>query len=105
MKLFYDHLVVRGEISKTLRKYNLSVEEHIEIVRLADETIHHEVLDVILTSIPAEKHKEFLAKMHASPDDRKLLDEFSDEVHMKIKERGQKIKQQILSEIKRSQRK
>lgn len=102
MKLFYDHLVLREEISKELRNYELTVEEHIEIVRLADETLQIEIMDVILSELPEEKHKEFLEKFHAAPHDEKLLEYLSVSVTEKIKERGEKTKAQILSEIKKS---
>ncbi len=105
MKIFYDHLVIREDISKELRNYNLTVEEHIEILKSSDEMIHLEVLDVILTSLPKEKHHEFLEKMHAAPQDKKLLEYVSLEVQEEIKTRADKVKKQILSEIKRSQKK
>ncbi len=105
MKLFYDHLVIREEIVQELKWYDLTVGEHIEILRLADETIHLEVMDVILTSIPPEKHKEFLEKMHKSPHDKKLLEYVSVEVHEEIRIRAEKTKRAILSEIKRSKKK
>lgn len=108
MKLFYDHLVIREEVSKELRSYYLSVGEHIEIMRIADETIHLEVMDVILTSLPLEKHKEFLKKMHQSPHDKKLIDYLKihdSEIEIKIKDRAGKVKAKIISEIRKAEKK
>ncbi len=108
MKLFYDHLVFREEISKELRKYNLTVQEHIELVQISDETIHFEILDVIFSNLPKQKHKEFLDKMHQRPHDVKLIEDLKAEINdieAKIEERAKKAKALILTEIKRSEKK
>lgn len=107
-KIFYDHLVVREEITTELEKYSLTVDEREELIRLADETLHHHVLNIILTHLPKEKHKEFLTKFHQSPHDEKLLEylqaELNVDIEGEIKEEAKKVKQEILAEIKRSRK-
>lgn len=105
MKLFYDHLIIREEVHKELKKCNLLVEEHIEIMRLTDEAIHLEVLDVILASLPEEKHKEFLEEFHGAPHNEKLLEYLNPGIESKIKERAKKVKEELFKEIKKSKKK
>lgn len=106
-KIFYDHLVVREEIIAELDKHVIAVEEREELVQLADETLHHHVLDIILSSLPAEKHEEFLVKFHNTPFDEKLLDylkEIDKDIEQKISSEAKKVKDELLTEIKRAKK-
>ncbi len=108
-KIFYDHLVMRDEIVKELDRYEIAVEERDELVQLVDETLHHHVLDVILTHLPKEKHQEFLTKCHSAPHDEKLLEYLKTEtqidIEAEIRERAKITKKQLLAEIKRARKK
>ncbi len=108
-KIFYDHLVLREEVIAELDRYNIAVEEREELVRLVDETLHHQVLEVILTHLPKEKHKEFLTRFHQAPHDEKLINYLKSEtqvdIETEIQKTAQKTKKQLLSEIKRSRKK
>ncbi len=99
-KIFYDHLVVHEEITAELDKYNIRVEEKEELIQLVDQTLHHHVLDVILTHLPKEKHEEFLTKFHKAPHDESLLDYIKDFEEEIIKE-AKKVKLELLAEIKK----
>ena len=108
-KIFYDHLVLREEIIVVLDQHELSTEEREELVQLVDETLHHQVLDTILTHLPAEKHEEFLALFHQAPHDLQLLEYLKTETKIdiegKIKETAAKTKKELLGEIKRAKKK
>ena len=104
-KIFYDHLVVLEEVTTILKTYQLSNDEHEEIVELMNKTIHHEVLSVILKKLPAEKHKDFLKMFHVAPHDVKLLDFLKNEIENieeEIKTVAEKVKKEFLVEIKRA---
>ena len=107
-KIFYDHLVMREEIVEELGRYKIDAVELDELIQLANETLHHHVLDVILTHLPKEKHEEFLTKFHQAPHDEKLLEylrvETGIDIEGKIKERAQIAKKELLAEIKRSRK-
>lgn len=100
-KIFYDHLVLREEVTIELDKYNLAREEREELIQLVDETLHHQVLNTILTHLPKEKHREFLEKFHQAPHDEKLLD-YIKNFEEEIIKTAKKIKSELLSEIKKS---
>ena len=99
-KIFYDHLVIREEITVELDKYSLVREEKEELVQLVDETLHHQILNIILTHLPKDQHRGFLEKFHKTPHDESLLKYIKDFEQEIIKE-AQKIKRELLSEIKR----
>lgn len=103
--IFYEDQIFREEIVQELKKFDLTVEEHIEILRLADETLHIEVLDVLLSNLSKEKHQEFLEKFHSAPHDKMLFEYFGVEIHEEIKARTKKVRRQIIGEIKRSGKK
>lgn len=79
-----------------------------EILKIADETIHLRVMDVILTHLPKHKHEEFLIKLHHAPHDQKLLEyleiEADRDISSKIKEEAEKTKKEILREIEASKK-
>ncbi len=72
-KIFYDHLVYREEIFAELDGYQLTIDERQDIERLVDETLHHEVLNIILEKLPESKHRKFLAHLHKNPADPEIL--------------------------------
>ncbi|MBI3559170.1 hypothetical protein HY085_02130 [Candidatus Gottesmanbacteria bacterium] len=102
-KIFYDHLVLREEITVELDKYAVTTEEKEELVQLMDETLHHQILNTILTHLPKDQHQEFLEKFHQAPHDASLLEYIKDFEQEIIKE-AQKIKRDLLSEIKSAAR-
>jgi len=51
-KLFFDHLVIREEITAHLDTFVMDQEEKEEIIRIIDENLHHHVLNVILNHLP-----------------------------------------------------
>lgn len=108
-KIFYDHLVLREEITAELDLHSLELEEREELLQLIDETLHHTTLNVILNHLPKEHHREFITKFHAAPYDEKLLDYLQKHVSVDIKSeiaaQAAKIKKEILAEIKKSRKK
>ncbi len=108
-KIFYDHLIVREEIIRELEGYEMQAVERDELIQLVDETLHHHTLDVILTHLPKEKHREFLEKFHKAPHDQALLDYLKTEtgidIEGEIKKRAADTKKELLEEIARSTKK
>jgi len=105
-KVFYDHLIKIEEIVLELDNYELTLEEKDEFINLADATLHHHTLQIILDLLPDVSHQDFLELFYQSPSDQKLIDflkEKSDqEIEKKIEEKARQIKKEILQEIKKS---
>lgn len=108
-KIFYDHLIIREEITALLDLHNLEPEEREELLQIIDETLHHNTLNVILNHLPKEHHREFMSRFHAAPHDESLLDylqqKISADIRSEIKNQAAKIKKEILAEIKKSRHK
>lgn len=106
-KIFYDHLTRICEVTDELNRHKISVEEREELIALVDENIHQRMLDVILKNLPKEKHEDFLIKFHHKPHDPNLLDYLVKEIkdiEKIILGEAEKIKKEILKEIKNAQR-
>ena len=103
-KVFYDHLIVREEIDLELEKYELSTVEKEELIQLIDETLHHEILNLVLANLPVEKHEEFLQQFHNDPENEHHLIYIKritgKDLSKLIKQEAQKVKKEILSQIK-----
>lgn len=108
-KIFYDHLINIEEVIIELNQNEISVEERSEFISMIDETLHHHVLDTILSNLPFEHHEDFLTKFHKAPHDPDLLIYLSQvsgvDMEEKIKSKANAIKKEILSEIKKSKKK
>ncbi len=65
--LFYDHLIEWDHLIKGLDELGAEGEDRIEIVELAEETLHTEIFVVILDHLPHEKHDEFIELFLAAP--------------------------------------
>lgn len=103
-KLFYDHLLVINEIVVELD--GIDLKDRQEFLGIIDETLHHHVLDVILTHLPKEHHESFLDRFHKAPNDPTLLSSIQKltavDIEKAITERVQKIKKKTLSAINRA---
>lgn len=103
-KIFYDHLVLIEELTVELE--NLDHESRREIVGLMDETLHHHVLDTILTHLPKEHHETFLNRFHRAPHDPQLLVFLKQyiviDIENEIRKKAKKVKKDLLSTVKKS---
>ena len=108
-KIFYDHLIKIEEVTVELEGYELTIEEKEEFITLIDETLHNHTLNIILSSLPQDRHENFLSLFHEAPYRPELLDmlkkEAQEDIEEKIKEEAAKIKKELLAEIKKSKKK
>lgn len=99
-KLFYDHLVEIDELTALVDQ---------ELVDLIDNTMHHHILDEILTHLPVEHHKDFLERLAHAPGDRGLLIFIQEltviDIEKAIKKRAGAVKKELLKDIKSSRKK
>ncbi|MAG59848.1 hypothetical protein CMO96_03625 [Candidatus Woesebacteria bacterium] len=108
-KIFYDKYIVLAEVEVGLRKLDLEHEEKQELEHLIDEMVHHRVFDRILTHLPKDHHTEFLDRFHKAPYDAELIDYVDDRieesVEKHVKDEMEKLKKEILGDIKASKKK
>lgn len=107
-KLFYDYLINVEEVIVELDQNEISIEERTEFISIIDETLHHHVLETILSNLPFEHHQNFLTKFHKAPHDPDLLMYLRQvsgvDIEEKIKSKASEVKKEILSEIKKSKK-
>jgi hypothetical protein len=104
--VFYDHLLPHQEISEFLDKYPLDSEEKAELLALVDELFHHHTLNVILNHLPQEHHQTFVMNFHQAPFDSQLMaflkSQISADIEQAIKTQAERVKKEILTEIKKT---
>lgn len=106
-KLFYDHLISFEDLEEIMRGHELDFEEKEELHQLVDEMIHHRILGCILDHLPQNHHEEFLERFHQAPYDETLIIFLQEktpkevDIEKKIKEEVEKLKSELLLEIKR----
>ena len=105
-KIFYDHLIIIEEITLVLDKHNLNIKERQEILNYVDQSMHHHILDTILTHLPKHHHEQFLSKFHAVPHDTKLIEFIKEKVNIDIEKEilkvANKVKKEVIKLIKKS---
>lgn len=105
-KIFYDHLVLREEVTAEIDAHNLPPEERDELVHLVDEILHHTTLNVILNHLPKEHHRDFMVRFHAAPHDPELLlflqRQTTVDIESEIHHHAVKVKQDIINDIRKS---
>lgn len=103
MRIFYDHYVNIGEIITEIERLEIDTAEKEELARLVDETVHHEMVHVILMHLPEEHHEEFLERFHAKPHDPALLDYLKarvEGIEGKLKDAGRQIRAKLSELLK-----
>jgi hypothetical protein len=106
-KLFYDHLIVIEEVTSVLDEHELTDDEKHEFIELIDETLHHHILDTVLTHLPEEHHEVFLDKLVKHPHHPDLLHFLKErtqvDIEHEIQKTGEKVKRMIMKDLKESQ--
>lgn len=101
-KHFYSHLIETSIISLELADLDLSKDERIHLLQLAQDNIHHAILDAILSELSEEDKKIFLH--HLSKDDHdkvwEHLRQKIENIEDKIKSAAESIKKELHKDIK-----
>ncbi len=106
-KHFYSHLVRLDSIHIALNDLELTVEERDELVGFMDSSIHHIVLDTILSELSEYDKKLFLTHLHSQKHDEiwELLHEKSKDIETKIKNAVDDLKKQLHEDIYEAKKK
>ena len=105
MSVFYDHLLGLEDVHNAILELELPTKQHYHLLKLADSTLHHEVLNVILIEIPQAVHEHFLVTFHKNPHDPNHFDylkQFSPLIEEKIRSTADETRSRILNEFKSS---
>lgn len=102
MKHFYSHLITVESIVMELDKLNLSLDQKAHLSTLIDSSLHHTVLDAVLSELSPEDKKVFLN--HLKEDDKgkiwQFLNEKVDNIEDKIKKAAEDLKSEMHKDLK-----
>lgn len=102
MKFFYQKLVTITDIKNLLENQDLALEEKEELLILTKDTLHHRIIETVLTHLPEEHHQDFLTAFTEKPHDKGILGflkEKVEDIEEKIIEIVEKVKQEILADL------
>lgn len=106
MRQFYTHLVEIQSIIVELDKMDLSSDEKLHLAHLVDSSLHHTILDAILSELPEEDKKIFIRHLHEDNYDRiwQFLNDRVDNIEEKIKKAAEDLKYEIHEDLKKAKR-
>ena len=99
---FYTHLIEIESIIVELDKLDLSDEQKAHLAGLIDSSLHHTILDAVLSELSPQDKKVFLN--HLKEDDHskiwKFLNEKVDNIEEKVKKAADDLKLQLRKDLK-----
>ncbi len=100
-KNFFSHLITTEDLESELENLKMTNDEKIHVMKLIDESIHHTILDAILSELSEQDKKEFLK--HLDSEDHDLIWEFVngkiDNIEDKIKKAADEIKEELHQDV------
>ena len=100
MAYFYAKYVVIESLLSELQDLGLSEKERHHLANLADSSLHHTILDEILSQLSSEDKKAFLHKLKTDPEDEKIM-EFLNEKIEGVEERIKKVADDLVLEMQK----
>lgn len=100
-KHFYSHIIETDSLTVALQSLDLNEDEHKHLEMLIESTIHHEIIDAILSELSDDDKKVFLKHL-ASDNHEKVwehLMEKVDSVEEKIKKAAHELKKELHRDI------
>ena len=106
-KHFYSHLVEFDSIVIELNKMNLTEGEKTHLLGIIDESLHHTVLDAVLSQLSEEDKKVFLEHVISNDHNKiwKHLNSKVDNIEEKIKIAAHDLKKKLHEDVKEAGKK
>lgn len=103
-KHFYSHVIETSSISLALGEMELTQEERKHLITLAEENLHHAILEAVLSELSEKDKQEFLVLLAADDHDKiwKLLKDRVTHIEDKIKQTARDLKKEIHKDIEDS---
>lgn len=98
MKFFYQKYIVIENLIEELHGLDLSEEERHHLSGLIDGSLHHVILDEILSNLSPSDKKVFLSKMKQDPESEELL-EFLNQKIDNIEDKISKVSSDLIKEL------
>lgn len=106
MKYFYSHLVEIQSINQSLDELDLSHEERLHLAQLIDSTLHHTILDSILSELSNSDKRVFVQHISQNNHDKiwQFLNEKADGIENKIKKVADELKVELHKDLKEAKK-
>lgn len=104
MKYFYSHLIEIDSIISSLDEMDLTDEEKLHLAKLLDSSLHHIILDAILSELSDSDKRAFMQYAAGEDHDQiwKFLNEKIDGVEDKIKRSAEDLKFKLHEDLKKA---
>ena len=105
-KQFYHRIVETDSLTLALKNLDLDPEEQKHLEMLIESTIHHEIIDAILSELSDEDKSVFLHHL-ASDNHEKVWDHLMnkvDKIEDKIKTAAEELKRELHTDIESTKR-
>ncbi|MDO8637986.1 MAG: hypothetical protein Q7R43_00285 [Candidatus Daviesbacteria bacterium] len=103
-KLFYSHLIEIESVIIELDKLDLSKEQKIHLASLMDSSLHHTILDAILSELSSDDKIVFLYHYQEGSHDKiwHFLNSKIEDVEKKIKKAADGLKAELHKDLKKA---
>jgi hypothetical protein len=106
-KYFYSHIVEIKSVEEALAALELDAQERDELIVIVESSIHHIVIDLVLTELPHEDKRLFLK--HLNDDEHENIWRFLsmriERLEDRIKEAVNSYKKELHEDIKEAHKK
>lgn len=104
MKQFYSHLIEMQSLIVELDKLDLSEDQRHHLAHLVDSSLHHTVLDAILSELSEADKRVFLQHLNEDEHEKiwKFLNEKVDNIEEKIKKAADDLKKELHDDLKKA---
>ena len=102
-KQFYSHIVATAEISITIAEIDMPKEDRVKLIALAEENLHHLILDKVLSHLDEDSKKIFLKHLSEEKheDAWNFIKEKVNDVEDHIINVSQQLKNEMLEDLKK----
>ncbi len=107
MKHFYSHLIEVESLIIELDKLDLTEEQKIHLAGLVDSSLHHTVLDAVLSELSPADKKAFLYHLKDADHNKiwQFLNNRVDNIEEKIKKAAEDLKEEFRKDLKEAGKK
>lgn len=104
MKHFYSHLIEIESITLELDKFELDNDQKIHLASLVDSSLHHKILDAVLSELNEADKRIFLQHLKEANHDKiwKFLNGKVDNIEGKIKKAADDLKTELHKDLKKA---
>ncbi len=105
-KTFYSHIAETTEITLLIADMDMPKEDRIKLLRLVEENLHHNLLDLVLGSLSQEDKKTFLTHLAAEKHDSawEFISSKIDDLENKIVDASTKFKNRLKRDIEKAKK-